>query len=223
MKKQILALLAGAMLMMASSAMATPLTLDFLYGGKNWGTATIDVFDTDSLSIRYDAATNIPTNSQVTGFGFNFNPDTANPSTVTNPDNTTFLWDQNTLNWIKLTNLNAIPNPANSSTITKNDFFFGATEGVAGTITPPGIAAGESDIFYLNFTGVSSFTANTFNLDNFVDIVGVRIQGIEDYTANSLLLVGTPPAVPEPGTMMLLGMGMLGLAVFGKRRMNKES
>ena len=33
--------------------------------------------------------------------------------------------------------------------------------------------------------------------------------------------VATP--VPEPGTMMLLGFGMLGLAVFGKRRMNKEA
>jgi hypothetical protein len=32
-----------------------------------------------------------------------------------------------------------------------------------------------------------------------------------------------PAAVPEPGTMMLLGMGMLGLAVYGKRRMNKEA
>lgn len=32
-----------------------------------------------------------------------------------------------------------------------------------------------------------------------------------------------PPPVPEPGTMMLLGIGMLGLAVFGKRRMNKEA
>ncbi|WP_236026060.1 PEP-CTERM sorting domain-containing protein [Geomonas azotofigens] len=32
----------------------------------------------------------------------------------------------------------------------------------------------------------------------------------------------TPP-VPEPGTVMLLGVGMLGLAVFGKRRMNKEA
>jgi hypothetical protein len=29
--------------------------------------------------------------------------------------------------------------------------------------------------------------------------------------------------VPEPGTMMLLGIGMLGLAVYGKRRMNKEA
>jgi hypothetical protein len=30
-------------------------------------------------------------------------------------------------------------------------------------------------------------------------------------------------AVPEPGTMVLLGFGMLGMAIFGKRRMNKEA
>lgn len=29
------------------------------------------------------------------------------------------------------------------------------------------------------------------------------------------------PPVPEPGTMMLLGFGMLGMAIYGKRRMNK--
>lgn len=31
------------------------------------------------------------------------------------------------------------------------------------------------------------------------------------------------PPVPEPGTMMLLGVGMLGLVIFGKRRMYKNA
>jgi hypothetical protein len=44
-------------------------------------------------------------------------------------------------------------------------------------------------------------------------------DGYEEWAVHS----ATPPPVPEPGTMMLLGIGMLGLAVFGKRRMNKEA
>ncbi|MDR3578503.1 MAG: PEP-CTERM sorting domain-containing protein [Oryzomonas sp.] len=35
--------------------------------------------------------------------------------------------------------------------------------------------------------------------------------------------LNTPIPTPEPGTMVLLGIGMLGLAVCGKRRMNKET
>lgn len=34
--------------------------------------------------------------------------------------------------------------------------------------------------------------------------------------------LGSTP-VPEPGTMMLLGLGMLGMAIYGKRRMNREA
>ena len=45
----------------------------------------------------------------------------------------------------------------------------------------------------------------------------------ETTCANDVVYEQVNNPVPEPGTMMLLGFGMLGLAVYGKRRMNKEA
>lgn len=49
---------------------------------------------------------------------------------------------------------------------------------------------------------------------------GYVIKGVGKFSHNGEL-GGTTP-VPEPGTMVLLGAGMLGLAIFGKRRMNRD-
>jgi hypothetical protein len=66
-------------------------------------------------------------------------------------------------------------------------------------------------IYKLNSTGKLDVTIYAILGDFFLDY--------SQLTAN-----GTDAApVPEPGTMVLLGFGMLGLAIYGKRRMNKEA
>jgi hypothetical protein len=44
----------------------------------------------------------------------------------------------------------------------------------------------------------------------------------ENWIINGIQVEGPAP-VPEPGTMLLFGLGMAGLVVYGKRRMNKEA
>lgn len=78
-----------------------------------------------------------------------------------------------------------------------------STFDIASSITSPW-STGDSLDVALNYKELGCF--NLLYLDNSVLNL--------DYTNNSA-------PVPEPGTLMLLGAGMLGLAIFGKRRMNK--
>jgi len=56
-----------------------------------------------------------------------------------------------------------------------------------------------------------------------------ELQGFEEIVGSTFLVSALvqeepgPEAVPEPGTLLLLGAGLLGLATFGRRRVKKET
>jgi hypothetical protein len=220
-KKFIIAVIAIVFITMSANALTITFSDKDFLGGVSWGTMEITATSSNTLKVRYDAAASsmIPVGSQVTGFGFTFKPVTLIPTSITNSSSGM------TLNWIKLTNLNAIPNPSNGDEftppITKFDYFYGATEGNANNINPPGITPGNFDIFSLTFTGAPDLTA--LDLASFVQFTGIRLQGLpNNINGGSLFLAGKEPSapVPEPATLILIGSGLLGLAGFRKKIKN---
>lgn len=210
-------LIALAVLFVSASAYA--LSLSYEYGGVTYGTMDISAENASTLEIKYTANSPLPGTAQVTGFGFSFIPNTKVPDSVSDPLDGAFADDQDNLDWVELTNLNAIPNAANSS-LTKFDFFYGVTEGDSGNLTPPGILAGQYDLFYLAFSGVSDLTA--VDLGGFVQYTGIRIQSLPNDVNGGSLFLTDSTSVPEPATMLLLGTGLLGLAGFGRNKFKRN-
>lgn len=198
--KKIVAILTLTLLMMATSAMALTYspTLTDLLSFQNLGSSPVILADApydDGTGGAYFTTkfATIPLDNAYVLYGLNL----STPLDLTGYDKFA----------LRITNLN------------ENPWNFGLFVGDPYTTSAPVSIANEtSDILVFDLaslTGLSNITYLGLYVTADLPIVGEN--GRADYTAE---FSATP--VPEPGTMVLLGAGLLGLAIYGKRRMNKE-
>jgi len=239
MKKMIVALLAGAMLTMASG-IASAYTINYSYDTST----TNDFFTGLTLNNKKVETFNRATLGNLPSSGFDqitwawsgqgqifdgfYNSPNGNTTQTSSPfgkiqrDQTNYLsvpnpnasgsatlkldntYDTFGLWWGSVDTYNTI-SFKNGGTLT-GEFFTGSV------VAPP--ANGNQTVsatnLFVNFVGLAKFDEVVFTSTNYA-------FEFDNVT------VGNVAPVPEPGTMMLLGIGLGGLAIFGKRRMNKEA
>ncbi len=238
MRKQMVALLAGAMLMMATSAMAIPM-LDFGLNAPTSGSISYAGGAAPLVGTNINVDTVIGMDTGLNDFAlFNILFGTLNFTTgsVISSDATSVSFGAAPSGSIALTgtvdvNGNGIVDAGDiSGTLLSGNFGGVSITTNSGQFRLAGAAFADiqnsalSTLYGLQVLGDNGNPAiydGTFNLSFFTS----NDNNLSDGFSSSRLLSGdlTNAVVPEPGTMMLFGMGMLGLAVYGKRRMNKEA
>lgn len=261
MRKQMVALLAGAMLMMATSAMAVPLgngpsaiTATPSYGQPSLQTIADTVLGLGTLNINNDqTGVGVWTQSEndVMSFRVTYALTSGGPATpgilgIYNYADPNIRYDLMNVATtgsasfkIKANGTLQVNNLDTTSTGWSNSFGYYMTLSGKTLYTEDDKNTGEENM-------VASYLLPTGTKWNTVPLVGSingdngSFNGNDDWMLafeynrisegaiardfnDGVFLVEDMSAVPEPGTMMLLGMGMFGLAIYGKRRMNKEA
>jgi len=237
MMKRLVMLFLLSGLLVTNSAWAITFTFsdkDFL-DEASWGTLEIVAIDSDTLQVTYTAssASIIPDGSAVAGFAFLFNSGTIGENGVRNPAADAFSYDLDLVDWHKLDNVNNLPTPANLDefpSLSADPFSDGATTDSSGNNVNQAngaILPGQTDTFYIDLSDLTSIDLLTVDLTEFVELTGVRLQSLPDeINDGSLFLIGRlddgtagPAAVvPEPSTVILLGVGVLGLNLASRKK-----
>jgi hypothetical protein len=239
MFKKLATLLAGAALMLAASnAMALSITDGKLFtsSGKTYydsGAETVTLTDTDGVDDTATAFLFLElagyANSNILGIYGGYTIDS---------DGTVKIGEQlevfsgpdspSTMGEITSTTLEfnvAAGTVTNKLTgVTKNigtNFGFYITSGNGKTYYSQSDLNADGDHFLIYNTSDNTQTG-LGGSDVVLAIEDLDISGTSDYNDMVVGVTDVAP-VPEPGTMVLLGAGMLGLAIFGKRRMNREA
>jgi len=224
MKKRMAALLAGAALMLGMGASAQAFTLTISSGAD-----TITVVDNSALDLNATVGS-IAWIGNLNGIAVNFASGYEKlTSTLTVFDLASITVSGGTAgqsisfvlsdSGIILNTLATTPNIVVTQTLTGANLTGTVINSgdvkINGT-SVSGIAASADGSGNVVTTGLDTI-GGTYTLDELVNLTFVEANSSISLDDN----VKISP-VPEPGTMVLLGAGMLGVAIFGKRRMNNK-
>ena len=236
--RKLAAVLVGAALMMATSAMATPI-LDFgviaptlgsiSYAGGaaplvGSGIEVDNVLGMDTLlnnNIGFDilgGVLNFTTGNMTSGSASAVNFGGSNNSSIT-LYGTVDVDNSGTVNTGDITGMLMSGSFGTASVITTNGEFRIAGAGFYDYKLPELLELYGLPVYQTNST-IPLLYAGAFNI-SFTASDSNLLDGFTSTRVLSGDITNSP--VPEPGTMMLLGLGIFGLAIFGKRRMNKDA